>query len=169
MHPINLAEEFISFREHLVPLYFLPLAEEAGRILFLNRMAEDILRDAHIEFQKIDRKELEDFAATNPPEGVAFSPSSDLIKALQEWSSQLIKKNTASSWGELFTEVYVELLSGRITIKEAKEKLDCVCDFSPLYLAPSHDMNFCQSMSSDFWSADKWKKHLDWYREHEIA
>lgn len=123
-----MSNEFLSMKklEKLAPLFFMPLADIAGEIKGMDDDTNEAFHKTLKDFQRIEVKEMEDFAATNPPDGKAFIPSDNLKKALKAWSIQSYKAEVIYEWTNLLKDVYLDLLTAKITIKEAEEKLDCV-------------------------------------------
>ena len=158
----NLAHEFFSMKEQLAPLFFMPLADIAGEI---KRMGDNITEAFDKTLKDLDRievKEMEDFAATNPPDGKAFIPSDNLKRALKAWSIERYKMNVVEEWTNLLKDVYLDLLNAKISIKEAEEKLNCVSSLG-LHLRVEVDHKFEEIFNrhASSWEAEKWRNHLD--------
>jgi len=164
-HP-NLAFEFFSIKEKIAPLFFMPLAYTAGEIKRMyDRVAMEFEESLEI-WRNYERSEMENFAARNPPDGRAFTPSDNLRRALKAWSLERHKANVIEGWTNLFTQTYVELLSGKITLGDAEERLKCVDSLSLRMRDHSAVEKIFHSWASN-WDADKWKKRLNHLREIE--
>ena len=101
----------------------MPLASTANEIKRVYENVKKPFAETLEVWRNLERKEMETFAATNPPEGKAFAASDDLKRSLRAWSLERHKANVIEKWTYLFTETYVELLSGKITLGEAEERL----------------------------------------------
>jgi hypothetical protein len=164
-HP-NLALEFFTIKEKLTPLFFMPLASTANEIKQVYENVKKPFEETLEVWRNLERKEMETFAATNPPEGKAFAASDDLKRSLRAWSLERHKANVIEKWTYLFTETYVELLSGKITLGEAEERLKRV---NPINLSVRDhfaEAKIFNSWASN-WEGDNWKKRLNHLREME--
>lgn len=164
----DLAQEFFSMKEQLAPLSFLPLADIAGEI---KRMGDDVAEafDKTLkDWERIERKEMEDFAATNPPDGKAFIPSNNLKYALKAWAIERYKENVVEEWTNLLKDVYLDLLHAKISIEEAEEKLNCVSSLELSFRAevePKVEEIINQWASG--WEAEKWRNRLHFLQKKE--
>jgi hypothetical protein len=164
-HP-NLALEFFSIKEKIGPLYLMPLASTA---LEIKRMYEEVSKrfEETLEaWRDMERKEMEAFAATNPPEGKGFAPSDDLKRSLRAWSGERHRADVIEKWTYLFTSTYVELFSGKVTLPEAEERLKRVNSLSlgmRDHFAEAKIFNYWASN----WEAESWRKRLGHLREME--
>ena len=91
-----MSNEFFSMKK-LAPLFLMPLADIAGEIKGMDDDTNEAFHKTLKDFQCIEVKEMEDFAATNPPDGKAFIPSDNLKEALKAWSIQSYKAEVITS------------------------------------------------------------------------
>ncbi len=164
-HP-NLALEFFTIKEKLTPLFFMPLASIATEINRMYEILNNQFKETLEVWRDIERKEMEAFDATSPPDGKAFIPSDNLKRSLRAWSLERHKANVIEKWTHQFTETYVELLSGKIPLSEAEERVKGI---NPIILNirdPFKEAKVFNSWASN-WEADKWKKRLNHLREME--
>jgi len=163
-----MSNEFLSMKklEKLAPLFFMPLADIAGEIKRMDDDTKEAFDKTLKDLQAIEVKEMEDFAATNPPDGKAFIPSDNLKEALKAWSIESYKAEVIYEWTNLLKDVYLDLLTAKITIKEAEEKLDCVSSLR-LHLDVEVDHKFEEIFNREAsrWEAEKWRNHLDYLRK----
>lgn len=116
---IDLASEF----EKLAPLCFLPLADVANEIRRASdAMAEEFDRTLRY-WERLELKELEAFAVTKASYDKPFVPSQDLKGALKRWSVVRHKVNVVSEWESLFRDVFLSLMSGKLNVTDAKQRL----------------------------------------------
>ena len=144
----------------------MPLASTANEIKRVYENVKKPFAETLEVWRNLERKEMETFAATNPPEGKAFAASDDLKRSLRAWSLERHKANVIEKWTYLFTETYVELLSGKITLGEAEERLKRV---NPINLSVRDhfaETKIFNSWASN-WEADTWKKRLNHLRKME--
>jgi len=162
----NLALEFFTLKEKLAPLFLIPLASVAIEI---KRMYENVNKrfEETLEVcRDYERKELEAFAAAPPPDGKPFVPSEDLKRSLKAWSVERNKADVIEKWTHLFTETYVGLLSGKITLREAGKKLKPVNPNNLDFRDHFAEAKIFNSWASN-WEAGKWQKRLAYLREME--
>jgi len=162
----NLALEFFTIKEKLAPLFFMPLAPIAVEIKQMYENVNKRFEETLEVLRARERKEIEAFAATVPPEGKSFPPSDDLRKSLRAWAVERHKADIIEKWTHLFTETYVGLLSGKISLGEAEKKLKNV---NPLVLNirdHSAEAKIFHSWASN-WEAGRWKNRLSHLREIE--
>jgi hypothetical protein len=165
----DLAEELFSIKEQLAPLSFLPLADIAVEI---KRMGDDVAEafDKTLEdWERIEQKEMEDLAATNPPDGKAFIASDNLKYALRAWAIERYKKNVVEEWTNLLKDVYRDLLNARIGIGEAEEKLNFVSSFELSFRAKVDPkvQEIINGYASN-WEGEKWRNRLDFLQGRVI-
>ena len=160
-----MSNEFFSMKK-LAPLFFMPLADIADEIKRMDDDSKEAFHKTLKDLEAIEVKEMEDFAATNPPDGKAFIPSDNLKEALKAWSIESYKAEVIYEWTNLLKDVYLDLLTAKITIKEAKEKLDCVSSLR-LHLSVEVDHKFEEIFNrmASYWEAEKWRNHLDHLRK----
>jgi hypothetical protein len=164
-HP-HLALEFFTIKEKLTPLFFIPLASIAIEIKRMYEIVNKQFEETLKVWRDFERKEMEAFAAMNPPDGKAFTPSDNLKRSLRSWSLERHKANVIEKWTYLFTETYVELLSGKITLSEAEERLKCV-DPIALRIRDHFEVREIFNSLASNWEADRWKKRLNHFRQIE--
>ena len=164
-HP-NLALEFFAIKEKLTPLFFMPLAATAVEIRRMYEIVDKQFSETLEVWKALERKEMEAFASKNPPNANAFVPSDDLKRALRAWASERHKANLVEKWTYLFTETYVELLSGKIKLREAEERLKRVDPVALRVRDPIEVGKIFNSWASN-WEGDNWKKRLNHLREME--
>jgi hypothetical protein len=162
----NLAFEFFSIKEKIAPLFFMPLAHTAGEIKRMYDMVAKEFEETLEVWRSCERSEMEAFAARNPPDGRAFPPSDNLRRALKAWSLARHKANVIEGWTNLFAETYVGLLSGKITLGDAEERLKGVDSLSLRMRDHSEVEKIFHSWSSN-WDADRWKRRWNHLREME--
>ena len=129
----------------------MPLASTAMEI---KRMYEEVKKpfEETLEaWREFERKEMEAFEGMSPPEGKGFAPSDDLRKSLKAWSGARYRANVIEKWTYLFTETYVALLSGKITLSEAEGRLKRV---NSIHLAVRD--HFAEAKIFNSWAAN-WK------------
>lgn len=164
-HP-TLALDFFTIQEKLAPLFFMPLASTAMEI---KRMYEEVKKpfEETLEaWREFERKEMEAFEGMSPPEGKGFAPSDDLRKSLKAWSGARYRANVIEKWTYLFTETYVALLSGKITLSEAEGRLKRVNSIHLAVRDHFAEAKIFNSWAAN-WEAGNWRKRLQQLREIE--
>jgi len=164
-HP-DLALEFFAIKEKLTPLFFMPLASAAIEIKRMYEIVDKQFEETLEAWKALEREEMEAFAATNPPDGKAFAPSDNLKRALRAWASERHRANLVEKWTYLFTETYVKLLSGKITLGEAEERLKRVDPIILRIRDPIEVGKIFNAWASN-WEGDKWEKRLNHLRQME--
>jgi hypothetical protein len=153
-------------KERLAPLFFMPLAYQASEIRrFADTVAEDVERALKF-WEHIERKEMEESAAA----GIEFVPTENLERALRAWCVEMHKSNIVEQWEKLFKDVYIDLVTGKISLTDAEERVKVVSSFRLVGIF-EHDPemeNIFKDWSSE-WSPRKWKKRLDHLRKKETA
>jgi len=164
-HP-DLALEFFAIKEKLTPLFFMPLASAAIEIKRMYEIVDKHFAETLEAWKALEQEEMEVFSGTNPPDGKAFPPSGNLKRALRAWASERHKANLVEKWTYLFTETYVELLSGKIHLSEAEKRLKRV-DPNILRIRDHVEVEKIFNSWASNWEADKWKKRLNHLRQME--
>ena len=164
-HP-HLALEFFTIKEKLAPLFFMPLASAAIEIKQMYETVDKQFTETLELWKALEREEMETFSGTNPPDGKVFLPSENLKRALRSWASERHKANLVEKWAYLFTEIYVELLSGKIHLSEAEDRLRRVDPMILRIRDPIEVGKIFNSWASN-WEGDNWKKRLNHLRQME--
>ena len=164
---LDLAHEFISLKEDLAPLFFMPLSHIANDLKIMNERGDEEFDKKLKRWEDLELKEMEAFSKTKPTDDTAFIPSDSLKKALREWSEQRDETNIVENWNNLFREVYLELLSGKIKIPEAEEKLKPINSFSLGRGARSEEVEGIYNDWASKWGAGEWKSRLDYLLKKE--
>jgi len=163
---LDLAHEFFSLKEDLAPLFFMPLSHIANDLKKMNDLVDDEFDKKLKRWEDLELKEMESFSETKPADDTAFLPSDSLKEALRNWSEQRDEMNIVENWNNLFREVYLELISGKIKIPEAEEKLEPINSFSlVLRGARSEEVEGIYNEWASNWDAGKWKSRLDFLRK----
>lgn len=164
---LDLAHEFFSLKENLAPLFFMPLSHIANDLKKMNDRVEEEFDEALKRWEDLELKEMEAFSETNRADETAFIPSDSLKEALRNWSEQRDIMNIVGNWNNLFSEVYLEMISGKIKISEAEEKLEPVSSFSLLLRRGRSEEVECiyNEWAALNWDAGNWKSRLDFLRK----
>jgi hypothetical protein len=76
----------------------MPLASTANEIKQVYENVKKPFAETLEVWRNLERKEMETFSATNPPEGKAFAASDDLKRSLRAWSLERHKANVIEKW-----------------------------------------------------------------------
>jgi len=175
---LDLAQEILSIKRALAPLRLWPLADAANDIVAADDEQDRAFEEKMKEYQRWEQAELEAFAKTTPPDysDQAFTPSESLKRTLQGFALQWYKRDAVAGWKDLFREVYIELLSGKITPEEAGGKLEKV-DTIDLRLADldlfadkldnaaKDRIQEIYDLHASKWDAAHWRARLDHLRD----
>ncbi len=163
---LDLAHEFFSLKENLAPLFFMPLSHIANDLKKMNDLVDDEFNKKLKKWEDLELKEMEAFSETKPVDDTAFIPSDSLKEALRNWSEQRGVMNIVNNWNNLFREVYLELISGKIKIPEAEEKLEKINSFSLILRRDcSEEVESIYNERVLSWDAGEWRSRLDFLRE----
>ncbi len=163
-------KDLLSMKKILTPLSFMPFAHIANEITRMEEGVAEEFDETSKFWEDTEKKELEDFVATNPPDGQVFSPSDKLQWALRKWSIERHKMNIIAGWKTLFQEVYLNLLSGKITLDAAEKRLKDVNQFRLLLWEREGDAPEVEKIFKAWaarWDAKEWRRRLDHLRSME--
>lgn len=157
-------------KQQLAPLLLMPLSYEAANFNSNWKLATKKFYQATIFLDKLERAELESFESKRQSSENAFNPSSELKKALKMWSVERYRTNNWVEWKERFGELYIDLLSGKKTLKEVEELLEKTEMFDSIFLT---DYYFSENPKKvpeieeiyierfEEWKGENWRKRLD--------
>ena len=165
---LDLGHEFFTMKEQLAPIFLMPLISIANTITRADESVNEEFEKTLILWEKYELEEMEAFDKSNPPEGKEFIASDRLKDALKKWAGERNKFNIISGWIKIFQEVYLDLISGKINIKNAEEKLKCVNRFA-IWRTNDVEVDLIYNDWSSNWSAENWKKRLEHLRSMKKA
>jgi hypothetical protein len=94
-----------------------------------------------------------------------FVPSEELKAALKGWANEKHKMNLIEGWNKLFTDVYVELFSGKISISDAEARVSPISSFVLYESEGSTEVQRIYESLASKWKAGQWKSRLAHLRE----
>ena len=161
---LDLAHEVFSMRERLAPLFFLPFAYEANQIRQLRDTTNEEFEKTLKKWERIEREEMEYSAA----QGDEFAPSGNLEEALRAWCLERHKTNVVDKWEDLFKDVYIDLITGKVNLHDAGERLEAVSSLKLAFITESDPEveNIFKDWSAN-WAPEKWKERLRHLQERE--
>ena len=165
---LDLAHEFFTMKEQLAPILLMPLVSIANTITRANESVNKEFEKSLKLWDKYELEEMEDFDKSNPPEGEELVDSDKLKSALKQWAGECNKLNIVLGWIKTFQEVYLNLISGKINIKNAENKLKCVNSYV-IYCTNDVEVDLIYNDWTTKWSADNWKQRLEHLRSMKKA
>lgn len=156
---VNIPQEISSLKELLSPLFFLPLRFAASQLINLKTRVDDEFDRQNKLLTQQKLSEMERFAQSGSP-SEPFPASDSLKRTLREWAVALNKVGQVNRWKEEYTQLFVDIMSGKITIEQAEKSLAKIGVPSLVLDKNESGINELYDYEAEKWQAGKWFEEL---------
>jgi len=152
-----------EIKDNLAPLAFLPFGHEARHYDSEEEFIANEFSKQYKWFRSLAFEEMEELITNNHTVDKDFEPSEELKERLMELCEWGYRRRKLNEWKESFQEVLVDLLAGKITIKEAENKVEYPM-VTLTKIEGDELLKTYEDYAKDYFSANKWR---GWYEANK--
>ncbi len=160
----TIPQEILNLKEQFSPLIYLPFRWEATHLTHIKTEAEKKSLVLLKRFYREEFLEMERFSLSGSATE-AFVASDSLKGILRKCAAALAELGQVNKWEEEYTQMLVDVMSGKVTIEEAKKSLSFFDYASMVIDMDEAHINKMYASLAENWQTDRWLDTLESHRK----